>query len=323
MASFPTLGMMRDYLVVGPRLELAGRAHAPASVCFGVARRGTLLGATVSASVTEVAVEVALTDDRAALSPDDVTEALRLCARVAERLERSLPLRMRVPVQVSLPLETDLGRDGFLRAADRLWERPAGPFVRAQEDRAHRMDDVYADYFTVPWNFVPREFDVLDAVLEDPGLQRSQVLDAGCGFGKNSLVMEPRCKALWGVDISQRAIARCRELVRSPHRFVVASAHALPWPARFFDRIVDIGCLHCLPTGCEDAVAEFARVLAPKGVLYLRAFKPRDVAWCAAQPFHCEHLGFDERALQALLSPHFDVTSWRTDSSIHYLKCVR
>ena len=70
---------------------------------------------------------------------------------------------------------------------------------------------------------------------------------------------------IWGVDLSEGMIAECRKrIAREKHAvsLVMADAHALPFPDRSFDRVIDVGGIG----GYSDpakALSEMVRVARP------------------------------------------------------------
>jgi ubiquinone/menaquinone biosynthesis C-methylase UbiE len=126
-----------------------------------------------------------------------------------------------------------------------------------------------------------------------------------------------------GLDISEPAIQRCRQLVRHGERFVQGSAEALPWPDRYFDAVLDIGCLHSAPEAIlPQAVAEIARVLNPRGLLYSRSFKPRPAEWVKAMPIRMDHFGISLERLMALLEPRFTASVWMKHEVFNYIQAM-
>ncbi|WP_412077492.1 class I SAM-dependent methyltransferase [Streptomyces xanthophaeus] len=296
------------YCVVGPELfvaaeHLQGRESVDFRVledqeqCLGV------LHAARSAGV------VALVPDEALLSRPvaAVAEAVRLAVRTLAKTFRD-GLRewmLDVPGPLDEGLLPLLAEEGFELAPESGLRSVCRDFTRGDRERAASMEEVYADPYTVPWNFVPLETDVLERLLAGtpPG---SRVLDLGCGYGKNARQLIPLGYRVAGSDISASAVARARRLLGPGVELSVADATALPWPDASFDAALDIGCLHCMPA--EDrpaAVRELARVLTPEGVLYSRMFRPRPAQWLAAQPFHTTDFGLEAGAAAALLGSVF------------------
>ena len=237
-----------------------------------------------------------------AVAPDDLAEILRLFARVcAQRSGFTLPLEIDLGAAAASPLFPGLLADGFVPEPGGAWVRPPGPFLPA--DRGAGLVEVYQDPFIVPWNFVPRERDLLELALrETPAVARW--LDFGCGYGRNALALEEHGQEVFGCDLAPPAVNRCNQLSSRPGRFAVADGTALPFASASLDRVLDVGCLHCLPPAVlAGAVREIARVLAPGGRLYSRMFKPRSAAWMAAQPFTAERIGLDPDEMIAALGP--------------------
>ena len=99
-----------------------------------------------------------------------------------------------------------------------------------------------------------------------------RILDVGCGTGyllgwaqRYSPAIEPV-----GVDLAAHALRFCR--ARNARDLALASAVQLPFAAQSFDLIICIDTLQHLAPAGADAIAliEFARLLRPGGLLYLR-----------------------------------------------------
>lgn len=111
-----------------------------------------------------------------------------------------------------------------------------------------------------------RRLEVLCEML--PDLRRKRVLEVGCAAGIVAALLAPSCRELVGVDVTETAIQFARRLHRElgnfHTRFIVADAHALPFPDRRFDVIVTTETFeHFLDPG--KALKEFHRVLVPDG----------------------------------------------------------
>lgn len=95
-----------------------------------------------------------------------------------------------------------------------------------------------------------------------------RILDFGCGSGANAVHLANRGAHVWGVDISEDLIRLAERRMaanglRGGARFVVASAHDLPFPDRSIDIVFGIAILHHLDL---DLVSrEVFRVLRPGG----------------------------------------------------------
>jgi SAM-dependent methyltransferase len=95
-----------------------------------------------------------------------------------------------------------------------------------------------------------------------------QILDFGCGSGANSVHLANRGAHVCGVDISEDLIQLAERRMRASGRpdgarFVVASAHDLPFPDRSIDIVFGIAILHHLDL--ELVSREVFRVLKPGG----------------------------------------------------------
>lgn len=111
-------------------------------------------------------------------------------------------------------------------------------------------------------------FRVLDPCLA--GRTISRALEAGCGTGFfSSLMQHQRGWPIVPLDLSPDGLRYAQTL--GARRLVQGDISHLPFPAGAFDLVLSLDVLPHLPRGLEQhAVAEFARVLAPSGLLVVR-----------------------------------------------------
>jgi SAM-dependent methyltransferase len=101
-----------------------------------------------------------------------------------------------------------------------------------------------------------------------PEPKSSRVLSLGCGIGDTEILLAPRVKELWGVDLSPTAIRQCREdsAGLTNTRFFEGSLDSVEGQ---FDLVFGIFFLHHLPDAMlESAPAQIGRLLAPGGRFY-------------------------------------------------------
>lgn len=110
-----------------------------------------------------------------------------------------------------------------------------------------------------------RYFDLVD--LDALGTKR--LCDLGCGMGRWSRFLAPRCRSLVVVDFSE-SIFVARDALRAESNvlFFMGDVQRLPFRDDFADLVVSLGVLHHLPT---DALAEVRRLreCAPELLIYL------------------------------------------------------
>jgi SAM-dependent methyltransferase len=120
--------------------------------------------------------------------------------------------------------------------------------------------------------------DAMDALLR-PVINgnRLRALDIGCGTGYllEYLQRYPLDGEVVGIDISPYAVQFCRQ--RGANALAIASATQVPFPTASFDLIICIDTIqHLTPTGADlVAIKEFARLLRPGGLVYLRTNSAR------------------------------------------------
>jgi SAM-dependent methyltransferase len=106
----------------------------------------------------------------------------------------------------------------------------------------------------------------LEGALGGP-VRGLRLLNLGCGTGGFSAAAEAAGALAWGVDVDAEAVAIARARV-SRGRIVRAAAERLPFASGSFDVVYCVSTLEHVADG-RAALAEMARVLRPRGRLYL------------------------------------------------------
>ncbi len=140
-----------------------------------------------------------------------------------------------------------------------------------------------------------------------------RVLDAACGEGYGSALLAGVAAAVTGVDIDAAAVDHARSVYagRPNLRYETGSVAALPLPDAAVDVVVSFETIEHLPAADQPAMlAEFARVLAPGGVLVISS--PNKLRYSDARnyanPFHLHELYRDD--LARALDVHFPHRRW-------------
>lgn len=140
-----------------------------------------------------------------------------------------------------------------------------------------------------------------------------RVLDAACGEGYGTALLAAVAQSVVGVDIDAAAVQRAREACRDRGntRFAEGSVAALPLPDASVDLVVSFETIEHLAAADQPRmIAEFARVLAPGGLLLLSS--PNRPEYSDARgysnPFHLHELDRDE--LAQLLDASFPSRRW-------------
>jgi tellurite methyltransferase len=136
---------------------------------------------------------------------------------------------------------------------------------------------------TIPLTSLRAQFGDIDIYLFDQLLKGRiqagmQLLDAGCGAGRNVSYLMQADVQVYGADISAEAIEKTRQLASalvptlSARNFVVADLDTLPFADEKFDVVLCSAVLHFARS--EDhfkgIVQELWRVLKPGGMLFCR-----------------------------------------------------
>jgi len=113
------------------------------------------------------------------------------------------------------------------------------------------------------------EFDAYFDLVALDSLAGLRVADLGCGIGRWSHFLAPRCASIVLVDYSEAVFVARRNLAGAPNAiFVMADLLDLPFRPGAFDLAVCLGVLHHLPTDALDALRRLAP-LAERHLAYL------------------------------------------------------
>jgi SAM-dependent methyltransferase len=140
-----------------------------------------------------------------------------------------------------------------------------------------------------------------------------RVLDAACGEGYGAALLAAVARTVVGVDIDAQVVARAAATYgkRDNLSFEAASVAQLPLPDASVDVVVSFETIEHLAAADQPrTVAEFARVLAPGGILILSSPNRPEYSDARnyANPFHLHELDRDE--LSQLLQPQFGAQRW-------------
>lgn len=173
-------------------------------------------------------------------------------------------------------------------------------------EKHKNISQLYKKPYIVPWNLVPREWDVLDMILSEE-TNKKCVLDLGTGTGKNAFVLADQKIDFWAIEQSEIAIKIAKNCYPDvQNRFLVGLATKLPFKTSCFDYVLDIGCIHCMePEDYSSAISEIARVLCPGGYLFSRVFFQKDEEWLKKYPVQIDSFGFLEKNVRILLEEYF------------------
>jgi len=145
----------------------------------------------------------------------------------------------------------------------------------------------------------------------------ARVLDVGCGAGATLHYLAGLGLRAMGMDPSRKLLAQGNG--RSPHLTLTQGrGETLPFAAQSFDALLAECCLS-LMDDAAGALAEFARVLRPGGVLILSdmlAGNPAGMAAARRLPLSCCVSGAFSRAqIEALLADAgFTITFWEDNT---------
>ena len=114
--------------------------------------------------------------------------------------------------------------------------------------------------------------DELDVLAELVPLAGQRIVELGCGAAKlaRALVQRHPRSHVTGLEVDERQHAKNLAAPQAGLSFVAGGAQAIPFPAASFDLALMLKSLHHVPLPLLDtALREVARVLAPRGLLYV------------------------------------------------------
>ncbi len=135
---------------------------------------------------------------------------------------------------------------------------------------------------------------MLEAVVS--GRRFNRVLEAGCGTGHFARVLEQYFRwRVFPTDLSSEGLTHARDAGIA--RLAQADIAALPYAAGCFDAVLSLDVLVHFERGNEAApLSEFARVLAPQGLLVIRV-SALDVLRSRHSQLTCERQRFTRKRL--------------------------
>ncbi|MGO8902603.1 MAG: class I SAM-dependent methyltransferase [Isosphaeraceae bacterium] len=129
---------------------------------------------------------------------------------------------------------------------------------------------------TAPWDIPGRQPAFVG--LEEAGLIRGSVLDAGCGTGENALYLASRGHEVWGLDFIPVAIEGAKAKERGLGvDFQVGDALKLDQLGRTFDTVIDCGLFHTFADEERPLyVSGLATVVRPGGSVHILCFSDQE-----------------------------------------------
>lgn len=144
-----------------------------------------------------------------------------------------------------------------------------------------QYDSIYSSYQMnpspeiVPWRVTGPNEQLIKFLEQFKLSPPMNILDLGCGTGKNSKYLSEKGFNVVGIDFSDAALRLATKLgVKSP--LIVADAAYLPFKEKVFDLVLDMGCLHSIPPSIRERVKnEILRVLEHQGTYFLRTWSSK------------------------------------------------
>ena len=137
-----------------------------------------------------------------------------------------------------------------------------------------------------------------------------RVLDAACGEGYGSALLARTAAHVTGLDVDAQAVAHARErYVRPNLSFEAGSVTAIPLADATVDLVVSFETIEHL-VAQREMLAEFRRVLAPRGTLLISSPNRPVYNESGGEPNHFHVKELDRAELAVLLDPLFPQQAW-------------
>jgi ubiquinone/menaquinone biosynthesis C-methylase UbiE len=151
-----------------------------------------------------------------------------------------------------------------------LEEKPAGK-KSAESKRDTAIWSEFARVYSHEQNGRSEAVAKIVPLLKEHGVK--DVIDIGCGRGRNSLFLAREGFNVTGVDISKEALQILQETAKEGNlkiRTIVSDDRKIKVPNAFFDAVVStlVIELHKRPER-EEAISEIERILKPGGILLI------------------------------------------------------
>lgn len=119
---------------------------------------------------------------------------------------------------------------------------------------------------------------LLDQVLKARFAPGQNILDAGCGEGRNQIYFIRNNYKIFGIDQDTDAIQMVKYLVKSINktyptdRFIAGDIEQLPFEENYFDAVISSAVMHFAQNERQfkNMFLEQTRVLKPGGILFAR-----------------------------------------------------
>ena len=161
---------------------------------------------------------------------------------------------------------------------------------------------------------------LLDQVMKNRITSDMRLLDAGCGWGRNSEIFIRNNFDIYGIDRSDEAILELQQLLPTwqkdydKSKFSVANLQKIPFPDEHFNFIISSAVLHFCESRKEfiQQMEELIRVLKPNGILWFRMTAKHTIESFATHlkediyllPDGSTRYLLDKNLLQSLMNKH-------------------
>jgi 2-polyprenyl-3-methyl-5-hydroxy-6-metoxy-1,4-benzoquinol methylase len=139
-------------------------------------------------------------------------------------------------------------------------------------NKKFNYDKYYLNCLENDWSRV--SFPIISALLEqslkhiEAGNQLGNVLDFGCGNGIYSKILKRHAQNIYGVDISEYAVTKCKEEGIYDSVIKLENNSSLPFHEKFFELIFSTEVIEHIEN-LELVFSRFNQILKEKGILVI------------------------------------------------------
>ena len=173
----------------------------------------------------------------------------------------------------------------------------------------------------------PNLIRIIGDYLKNNNEKNIQLLDIGCGNGRNSMIVESlknKSISYTGVDFAEKALEYCRQTYRDDKTFCHVDMTAPELPLKGpFHVIMDCGCFHSIPPeNRKGYIKNLSALVNDNSLIIIGAWFRADDSTNIENPSYFPYLYLDEwffnrRDMEDLFDENFEILSETVDEKVY------